>query len=145
MKFFTTYLIATMVNTSVQFISKFSLVSPAANITADINEAGIEYTILASLFTNQPLVSARYPLSGGPEKYIVDFAAVDGGFLSDFQVLANNLGFELSVITVDGPGYFNIRTQLQGLLFIREALPLPQGAYVYENDGLKMTVELTSH
>ncbi|KAF4652421.1 hypothetical protein FOZ61_009688 [Perkinsus olseni] len=135
MKFFTTWLIATMVNASAQFIGKFSLVSPAANITADINEAA----------PGQCSISPQtLRLRGGPEKYIVDFAAVDGGFFSDFQVLANNLGFELSVVTFDGPGHFTIGTQVQGLLFIKEALPLPQGAYVYENDGLKMTVELTS-
>ncbi|KAF4686217.1 hypothetical protein FOZ60_005554 [Perkinsus olseni] len=91
-----------MVNTRAQFIGKYVLQTPSANITADINEAGgIEYTMLSP--GQLPLVSARYPLvEGGPEKYFVDFQAKDGGSFSDLQIRAINLGIELSVINFEG-------------------------------------------
>ncbi|KAF4692757.1 hypothetical protein FOZ60_012660 [Perkinsus olseni] len=134
-KFFTTWLISTVVSTRAQFIGKFVLSTPSPiNVTADINEAGeIEYTIVAP--RRRPFVSDRYPLIGGPENYTIDSEAVDGTIIS-------RLG--LSSVLFDGPGSFFNKFGAGGLQFVREALPLSPGTYVYdEGDTFTMTVEVT--
>ncbi|KAF4681664.1 hypothetical protein FOZ60_011725 [Perkinsus olseni] len=146
MRFFTTWLISTTVNTGAQFIGKYVVDPPfATDVTADINEAGeFEYTMV---FPGQrPVVSARYPLvEGGPEKYFVDFQAKDGGSFSDFQIRSTTLGLGLSMINFDGPNSLRIRSENGFVAFTRAALPLSQGTYFYsEGDSFKMTMEVAA-